>query len=62
MILRKLPNGLNFEVLNETTLERRIVHHNRRCPFKSSSDGDHKADSFDSRSKDFEAHTLYRFL
>ena len=33
-VLRKLPNGVNFEILNDKTQEQKIVHHDRLSPCK----------------------------
>lgn len=34
-VIRKLPNGVNFEILNHKTQEKKIVHHDRLTPCKS---------------------------
>ncbi len=33
-ILRKLPNGVNFEIINDNTQETKVVHHDRLTVFK----------------------------
>ena len=33
-VIRKLPNGVNFEILNDKTRDRKIVHHDRLSPCK----------------------------
>ena len=33
-VLRKLPNGVNFEILKDKTQEQKIVHHDRLSPCK----------------------------
>ena len=61
-ILRKLPKGVNFEIFNEKTSEKKIVHHDRLCPCKSFLDGDHKVVSSDIRIKDpWAHHTIVSF-
>ena len=39
-VLRKLPNGVNFEIYNPTTSAKKIVHHDRLIPFKSGTNED----------------------
>ena len=33
-VLQKLPNGVNFEIRNDITREKKIVHHDRMSPAK----------------------------
>ena len=33
-VVQKLPNGVNFEIQNDTTKEKKIVHHDRLSPAK----------------------------
>ena len=35
-VIRKLPNGVNFEIRNDDTREKKVVHHDRLTPVKSS--------------------------
>ena len=38
-VLRKLPNGVNFEIKHETTKEVKIVHHDRLTPVRENDTG-----------------------
>ena len=46
-IVRKLPNGVNFEINNSRTSETKIVHHDRLLPFKSGTNEDKEEHEFD---------------
>ena len=46
-IVRKLPNGVNFEINNSRTSETKIVHHDRLLPFKSGTNEDNEEKEFD---------------
>ena len=35
IVLRKMPNGVNFEINNENTSETKIVHHDRLSPIRN---------------------------
>ena len=39
-VLRKLPNGVNFEISNDKTHEKKIVHHDRLSQVKANVDMD----------------------
>ena len=36
-VVKKLPNGVNFEICNDQTKEKKIVHHDRLSPVRESS-------------------------
>ena len=46
-VLRKLPNGVNFEIYNTNTSAKKIVHHDRPIPFKSGTNEDNDEIAFD---------------
>ena len=50
-VLRKLPNRVNFEIQNDKTKEKKIVHHDRLTPLKSASNTENQANDFDRQHK-----------
>ena len=48
-VIRKLPNGVNFEIANNKTQERKIVHHDRLTPCKYDLCADHQINVYDSQ-------------
>ena len=48
-VLRKLPNGVNFEIYNPNTSEKKIDHHDRLIPCKSGTNEDNDEIEFDTK-------------
>ena len=46
-VLRKLPNGVNFEINNPRASETKILHHDRLIPFKLGTNEDNEEINFD---------------
>ena len=46
-VLRKVPNGVNFEIYNPNTSAKKIMHHDRLIPFKSGTNEDNDEIAFD---------------
>ena len=68
-ILSKLPNGVNFHIINDKTREEKIVHHDRINPVKgtqqTSTDKTHSvpepsAEVMESSDTDSDAHSDYQ--
>ena len=45
IVLRKMPNGVNFKIKNEKTSETKIVHHDRLSPIRNKRVRSHPSNS-----------------
>ena len=42
-VIKKLPNGVNFEIVNDQTKDKKIVHHDRLSPIREGTEEDGEA-------------------